>query len=631
MTSAQPDDFASRIAGIGDELAAMFVAHNLGAALAQLPPALSAPSDRAKIVVVGEVGSGKTELINALLDRPGLLPTGPTKTYYAVGAGQPEAVRIHLAGGGVVVDEPQNLRDLLHRCSQDAAIDNVEVVLDEPGLEAMTVFDTPGVGGLDDAAAQITLAALEQATALVFVCSVESIISIAEREFIAEAARRIDHIVFVGSKVDLTRDRGAANLRENQEALNRPGLLPIGRFPDLTFLPVSAHTAATATGNPRKLARSGVPALREQLNHIATGHTVYSQLNTMRAMKEALTLAHQELNRRRKAVEDPNVGDELARLTEQLKRLDGSNTAWRRTLMRKLQDANYAVRKEHKRRIAELRTEYQRRLLSLPKDQIRRVETDLVNDLCQLQAKADAHLRSEVAAIARLLWQDILTGEDGIFDGDSAIAELADRLPAPDESPADYIAQRAGRFTDVSETLTGLQGGYLGTMMFQNLAHAVGTAGLAGVVGVSAISAPVTLGLALPFGVGWYLLNKRVRDRNAELAGLRSWVSGAIHDTEVEIITEIDRGFTQATRLLEDGVEAAVADARKDAQSAMSELKKTAGDSQAEIKRIERLSKELPTKQWNLLHDEVWAFAMQQRDTDRENLALEGAASGETS
>ncbi|MFZ0718858.1 hypothetical protein, partial [Mycobacterium sp.] len=133
-----------------------------------------------------------------------------------------------------------------------------------------------------------------------------------------------------------------------------------------------------------------------------------------------------------------------------------------------------------------------------------------------------------------------------------------------------------------------------------------------------------------PFGVGWYLLNKRARDRNAELAGLRSWVTGAIHDTEVEIITEIDRGFTQATRLLEDGVEAAVADARKDAHSAMNELKKTVGDSQAEIKRIERLSKELPTKQWNLLHDEVWAFAMQQRDTDRENLALEGATSGET-
>ena len=620
MTGAQPDDFASRFAAMRDSLEKMLRDQEIEAALKQLPPSLTAASDRATIVVVGETGAGKTRLINTILGRPDLLPVETTKTYFAVGAGQPEAVRIHLADGTVVTDAPHNLRDRLNQCREDR-IDHVEVLLDDPRLEHMTFFDTPGVGGLDDTAAQVTLAALEQATVLLFVCSAESKVSIAERDFLAEASRRIEHIVFVGTKVDLTFDRGAANLLEDQqvlEALVESGRFPPERFPDLSFLPFSAHTADNARGKPARLARSGVQALRRRLDQIAARQALYVQLNAMRAMKDAITLAHQEFNLRKRAVGDPAAKDKLDELAKQHTRLREGNAKWRKTLMRELEDAQDVAREQHKHRVKTLRDNYQPRLISPNKDQIRSIETDLVNDLCGLQADAHADLRGAVAEIARTLWRDI-------FDSEPSVAELADKLPAPDESPADYIAERSDRSQQVSNVLAATQQSYLGSMMFGNLSHIALTLVLGAAAAASAPLTAATSGLGLAFGIPWYLLNKRVSNRAADRAGLKSWASTAISDTNVEIVTEIGRGFRKASRLLEDAVEQAIAGAIEATQSARNELSAAISDTKTRADQLDQLSLELPTAQLNNLRDELLQVVSAPLDAHRESPVFEAA------
>lgn len=450
MSSTEPKDFAREIADMREQLARLFATHGAETALKQLPGSQAVSADSARIVVVGEVGAGKTAFVNAMLDRPGPLPTEPTKTAVALDT--------HVAS-----DEPSALRD-------------------------MTLFDTPGVGGLDETSAQTTLAALDQATALVFVCSVESKISIAERDFLAEAARRVDHIVFVGSKVDLLADLGAANLREDEQTLAGSSRFPNNRFADLTFLPFSARIAGDARDNARMLAASGVPVVRERLNQIATRQAVYGQLNVMRAMKEAITLAYQELHRRKHAIDHPAAREELDRLTDQLTQLRESVTTWRRRLSRHIEDAHDAVRDAHKHRIKAVRTDFQQRLARREKVQIRDLETDLVEALCQAQSDANADLRGAVAEIARDLWRQI-------FQSESEIADLADKLPTPGESPAEYIAARTKATRDAADAMAGVQQGYIGTMMWQNLTRAVGTTGL---ISTHAASAAASMGVALP-------------------------------------------------------------------------------------------------------------------------------------
>ena len=92
---AEPD-----VAGLRRELEAFLTLIGDDRALRWLGPGPSAAPARAKIVVVGEVGTGKSALINALLGRAALLPTAAitagtatTATYVAVGADTAEGIR----------------------------------------------------------------------------------------------------------------------------------------------------------------------------------------------------------------------------------------------------------------------------------------------------------------------------------------------------------------------------------------------------------------------------------------------------------------------------------------------------------------------------------------------------------
>jgi Dynamin family len=603
MTDTELSQFDSRLADMHDQLAQMFRAHGCGTALQHLSSIQWGPADRAKVVVVGAVNAGKTALINAVLDRPDLLPIQPTTTYFAVGAGRPEGVRIHLSDGSVVTDGPQALRDGLDRSIDGAAVEHVEVLLAEPRLAGMTLFDTPGVGGLDGGAGQVTLAALEQATALVFVCSAEAKISIAERDFLTAAARRVDHIVFVGSKVDLLDDLGAENLREDEDAVAGSSRAA-KRYADLTFLPFSARIATTARGNPRKLADSGITALREQLDRIAARHAVYGQLNVLRAMKEAITLANEDLHRRNKALDHPAAEAELRRIKEQLNELRQSQTTWRRALLKELDEARDAVNTNHKKRMKALRGDFQQRLATRQKDQIRDYETDLVQALCQLQTDAAADVAGHVAQLVSQLWRRI-------FADDPDIADLAEKLPVPDETPADYIAERTLPTADIPPWMQAVQGTYLPWMMFKNLAGILGAAGGAATVlgvPVAVAAAPIAVAAA-PIGVAWYLLQKRMRDHSADLASLGVWTTSAVDEANDVIGRDISRGFKTASSQLDEVVEQSIGEAIEAVQTAESAQKAAVSDLAIERRHLDALGEELaaPTRQWNILHNELLA------------------------
>jgi GTPase SAR1 family protein len=602
VTSVDPTDLGAGVADLRRDLAAIFVDHGVDPALDQLPPAAAAPSDRAKIVVVGEVGAGKTSLINALLDRPDLLPVRPTTSYAAVGAGHPEAVRIFLADGTVITDEPHSRHRRLDE-NTDVAVQHIELLVDDPRLGSITLFDTPGIGGLDDAAAATTLAALEQATALVFVCSADAKISIAERDFLVEAVRRIDHVVFVASKVELLADLGEQNLRENAETVRYDARFPRNRFADLAFLPFSAVLAAKARGNNQKLAHSGLPTLRQHLERIAASHAVYTQLNALRAMKEAIARAYQDLDRRKKAAENPAARADLDRITERLAELRDSGGTWRLTLTRELEEARDAVHGEHKRRIKDLKTDYQLRLASRDHALIEAAETDLVHDLCRLQTDADIDVRAHVTEVARRLLL-------GIPDTEEAIAELAAHLPTPEESPSDYLSNRPESAKE--SALVDVQTTYMGTMMGGNLIHAIaGGIGFAA-PGLKLLEAvgPAASVIGVPIGLAWNMLQKRMRRRVSDLTGLTSWTTTAINEANVEIAGDIDRGFRKASWLLQDAIEQALTDAIKALEAEKNRHAAAAKSVDNEIRHLNKLGEELSplTRQWHQLHNGLLAL-----------------------
>ena len=65
------------------------------------------------------------------------------------------------------------------------------------------LVDTPGVGGLDAGHARMTLVALGQADALLFVLDARAPISGPERAFLEQASERIETVIFALTKIDM--------------------------------------------------------------------------------------------------------------------------------------------------------------------------------------------------------------------------------------------------------------------------------------------------------------------------------------------------------------------------------------------------------------------------------------------
>ncbi len=358
-----------------------------------------------------------------------------SNNYVAVGAGTPEELRVHLAGGRVVSHDVAETASVLGPLAGHD-ITHAEILLDEPMLAELTLFDTPGVGGMDSTAISTTLAALEYATAVVFVSSAEAKISIAERNFLAQAAKRIQHVVFVMTKVDLLDDLGEANLEEFKTTVREDSnRFPEERFANLTFVPFSAVLAEDGLhGDTDALADSGLAALRAELDMICIQAGHLGQLNALRSIKSTIAEAYRLLGQRKAALVEPATAEALAAREVQLRECA---TTWRADVLLQVRDAREKVRKDLRRRIKDLRDDYNTRLSDARRVDVAFTEAQMKQDLDTLHAKIIDAIRTNVIEIADRVLASIPGADTPV-----ATNEVDARLTHSDETPSDYLAER---------------------------------------------------------------------------------------------------------------------------------------------------------------------------------------------
>ena len=179
------------------------------------------------LVVVGEKKSGKSTLINGLLQRPGLALVDAdvaTNVQLAFVYDPEERVQVYLSGR----DEPVEIGadELRAYASEDGNEHNVkgvlriEVGVDHPLLAAgLVLIDTPGVGGLDPNHRRVTLGALRAADALLFCIRADLVVGANEVAFLEEATERTTNVIFAITKTDLFDTSWEQVAAENQERL----------------------------------------------------------------------------------------------------------------------------------------------------------------------------------------------------------------------------------------------------------------------------------------------------------------------------------------------------------------------------------------------------------------------------
>jgi hypothetical protein len=312
------------------------------------------------VAVVGEYKQGKSTLVNAVL-RTDICPVDadlvtavPTIIRYGV---PPSVVAQVLATDGSMVAQElpfERLREYVaERGGGEAAPRSVEVRLDRRLLRSgLSFVDTPGVGGLDSAQGNITLAALTLARVALFVTDAAQELTAPELDFLVRTTQRCPIVVCVVTKTDLHAEwRRIVEL--NRGHLARAGLsLPIVAVSSFLRLRAQSHDDSALN------AESGFPRLLDVLRRGVSGAAA-SAVGLARAEAEVVVgQLREQVGAERAAAAAPRAGPVLVeRFAEKLRRsqaLAAGAGSWSTVLGDGIQDLTADVEHDLRERLRDM-------------------------------------------------------------------------------------------------------------------------------------------------------------------------------------------------------------------------------------------------------------------------------------
>ncbi|MFF4835976.1 dynamin family protein [Streptomyces sp. NPDC001315] len=323
------------------------------------------------VVVVGEKKRGKSSLINALLERPDLLPVDAdvatavhlsvrheaTDCARALSDDRPGGVEIPLDRIAEYAAVDPESRDSLHPEVTGVAI-GVPATLLEDGL---TLIDTPGVGGLVSGHAAITMATLAKAEALLFVVDGSTELTKSELTFLEKAAQRVATVVFVLTQID-TYPHWKSVLARNHALLaeRAPGFARAPWYPVSSRYRLDSIRARDSGDGPwadELHSRSGFGPLEEELRRDIVRRAERDRLAA------ALDLAQASLSERDSALalreKELMAGsadeEELRRQQQALERLSAPDARWRQRLSTRAESADHRLRARVGRSLQDIR------------------------------------------------------------------------------------------------------------------------------------------------------------------------------------------------------------------------------------------------------------------------------------
>ena len=560
-----------RTSALLSEVATLAASHGHPELTEGLTRQLAGDDDATCVVVVGETQRGKSTLVNALLDRPGLSPVGPdaaTTCAVMFTGGSPEVAHAVLArrsatpdGPGVDISRRQvplvEVADWITVDGQrqldsgegqtGCGIVSVEVRLDAPVLDRLTLVDTPGLNGLRRGQTAITLARLAEADALLFVLDASQPVLAPELDLLASALDRLGTILIVIAKADAQSSEQVGQLVAASQALLHRRDPRLGQIP---LLPVSAWraqlAAQLAAHRPAEAARlrglSGLPALTDWLTGTVRGQA--TSLRRRAAVRNGLgvlaALRAAEDATPRALVDDTGLQAALAAEQERLQALvsDRSRSALRADVahhLRRLQSDPQALFDE---RIRQLREDFRERAVSGPPASLDALPQDLQQDIAAASLDAGELFQSLVVSLGLAV--------AGRLRHDDAAAAVAQRyagdLELPLTGPGSTVSPPGGTVFNMLG-MVGL-GGFAG-----NAAAAL--------IGMSAL-VPTLVLLPAAAGLGWW--RGRVTERSQRRQHLAQWVAQTCQESRALFATEVRRRLSSVQQYTEETLPGVLAD-----------------------------------------------------------------------
>ncbi|GAB2945269.1 dynamin family protein [Micromonospora polyrhachis] len=509
---------------------------------------------RPSIVVVGETKRGKSSLVNALIGVPGLSPVDAavaTATYLEFVPAQRPGARAWLPGRAEPV--PLSVADLRDWATVLGQLPEglrpprrIEVGHDAPLLRYLTLVDTPGTGGLDPLHCEIALDAVERATALLFVVDASAPFAKPELDFLIEASKRVNSVVFALTKTDAY--PGWRTIWDDNRAQLRAHA---PRFGSVPWFPVSARLAELAMTLPEAAAgelvrESRVADLQHALIDLAgRGHLLH-QANVLRTVRSEFVRLDLELGDRLKA-SDPDPAD-MTRAKQERADL----AARKRTDSRQW---SLALSTETQRARVEATGRLRTAVGQLQEDFLNRIDKGSRDDLKGLPQQVDQALH----ALSVRLSQDL----------ELRFRQVGERVLAQVFPPHEVQYVLQGLNATLRHALASKprrEGGQDNLMVAMSAGGMAFMAGRGAMAGASALGAGALVGggllvpvagLGLGLAAGAFILYRRRVHSDRQQA--RTWLREVLAEARAALSDEVTHRFTDLqyalTLALDDAIE----------------------------------------------------------------------------
>lgn len=466
------------------------------------------------VVVVGEVGRGKSSLINALVGRRDASPVGvdvTTSTTIAVGQASDEypdgTAHLLFPGRGERIrhDELADWVSCEGAHVTDARVDELPtraiVPVAASRLGDVTVIDTPGVGGLDPTYAALATASAAQACVLVIVCDASSPITAPEMAFVRETGAAVEALIVVVTKTDKNVRRWKPIAEENRALLREH----LGR--DVPVLAVSSLRAVLAAELPpgpdrdRAEQRSGVTDLRATIHaklaaaeDLPAANGLRTVVGALRTLDAEMAIQIDTLTRGEQAI--PGLTEQLAELQE----LKDHSQQWEQYLQRDLTLIRQDATDELDRRLDAIREKWTTRI---NKNGMAVLRKNPQHFTAEMERDFQSAMAASITLFLDRLHATIVAPR---FDSELVWNEIHHQV----------TATLANRSLDTHQVAGKRQGLLDPSMLTMGV---MGSSMLGGLIGVSTV-----VGVGAVVGVAWVGFNLGFRAMRAGKTNLLSWM-----------------------------------------------------------------------------------------------------------
>ena len=503
------------------------------------------PSQPPRLVVVGETNRGKSSLVNALLGRPGLSPVdaGVATCSYLVFLQSDRPYAVARFGGGLA-DVTFPPADLPAWAMADGEPDVdlppprwIEVGVDAELSRSVTLVDTPGVGGLVAAHAELAADAAASASALLFVVDASAPLIRGELDFLASVADRVDCVHFAVTKTDAYR-----GWREIVDADRTLLARYAPRFTDAPFHAVSSRLADAAAGQPNPeiaammAEQSGVPRLRSALTaEVGAAAAMLFDANTIRTAITVLAGGVTRLQASRQALTAGAAQGEAlrARREELLGQRKTGGRSWQVMLRAEIQRARVDLTHETAREVREAMQIFRGSIDQADSGELKNIPLHIDAYAQAMTQRAHGRLTEAMARICRTVLSELFTPAE--------LTVLASQLAT---KPYERLTTRSlDRTRNMDETIMTLSGAGMGFTL-SRLVVGLPFAALPAAFGIALAPVSIVVGGAAAF----YLM--RSRKRMAEKQHLKQWLGEVLGEAKAQIDQNIAEQFVDADEQL---------------------------------------------------------------------------------